>query len=728
MIYLDTETCGLCGPAVLLQYQKDDGEIITHDIWKNPAIDTLMIIEEIVNHPEGICGFNLAFDWFQICKIYNMLTLMPDTTVYPEDIIDDMADYEEQGRFGLCLKPVTAIDLMLHARKGPYQATMEREDIKIRRVPALLAPHLQMELEKKITFPDIFFAKRKKEADNWQIREIEDADFVDIVLKFKPSHALKALAVDALGYSPDELTHFTNVMPDNMPYEEGYAPFAKAFGSRGNWNETWPLIIQSHIDHWAYNDIARNYARDDVKLTKQLYEHFGKPASGDNDSILACMVGAVRYRGFSVNLEKVKEYRDKMIKLSRSAPQAPAYVRRWLQQVMSPTEQVVMGKKTGKIILETIAKWEDHPAAERAKAVLKARRATKEVELYTKLLEAGRFHASFIVIGTRSSRMSGSDGLNPMGVKKTTEVRELFTLADPGYVLSGGDMWSFEVVLAEAVYNDANLRRDLLSGKKIHTLFAMSLFKKTYDEIMATVDTELDLYLRGKSGVFAMIYGGDENTLVFKLGVDPVVAAEAYKDMVSRYPGIGIARKRVYDKFCSARQPNGIGTAIEWHEPAEYMESLFGFRRYFTLENQVCKLLFELARKPPKEWQSLKIKVTRRDREQTVSGATQSALYAAMFNLQAKNMRAAANHEIQSSGAEVTKTVQVAIWGIQPQGVHEWVVVPMQVHDEIETVSKPEVVDLIEETVQKTVDTFKSRVPLIRIDWKKNMLSWAKKK
>src|SRR5262249_20295005 len=92
-----------------------------------------------------------------------------------------------------------------------------------------------------------------------------------------------------------------------------------------------------------------------------------------------------------------------------------------------------------------------HPASRRAQEVLDARMAEKEIELYDKLIQAGRFHASFKIIGTLSSRMAGADKLNPQGVKKTKEVRKRFPLAPDGYQLCGGDFQSFEVVLADAV-------------------------------------------------------------------------------------------------------------------------------------------------------------------------------------------------------------------------------------------------------------------------------------
>src|SRR4051812_16384947 len=76
MITFDTETCGLHGPIVLLQYAVDDGAIILHDVWLHTVIENLRVFDRIINHKEGVCGFNLAFDWFHICQMYTTLLVL----------------------------------------------------------------------------------------------------------------------------------------------------------------------------------------------------------------------------------------------------------------------------------------------------------------------------------------------------------------------------------------------------------------------------------------------------------------------------------------------------------------------------------------------------------------------------------------------------------------------------------------------------------------------------
>lgn len=761
-IYFDTETCGLHGMPITLQYQYGNNPVVIHEFWTRPVSESLLLIEMMATNPGGVIGFNITFDWFHLQKTYNTFSLFADNygyESYPSDFIDEIAILEDKARDGPCLKPASCLDLMLEARRGSYQSTMNRNDIRVRRVPSTLAWKLAEELEKRVAIKDIYFARRAdKYAPKWKVHDTDDADFKDVVLNFSPSSALKALVCDALGVKPDAVLLFANVAVDKVfnPVEYGYAPYALAVGKPGKWNGAWPAVIQHHITHWGFNELARKYAAKDVEYLPRLYEFFGKPPMDDDDSVLACAVASCRWRGFKIDTEGVKTLRKKALIQRAKTPIAPSYARRYIEDVLEPIERVALQGSTKKTILEDIAKWEDHPAAKRAQEVLDARMAAKEVELYDKLLLAGRFHASFKVIGTLSSRMAGTDGLNPQGIKKTKTVRRCFPLAWDGYILSAGDFKSFEVVLADACYADPDLRRDLQTenvcsgckGKKtdkrgnacsdcngtgrcaqsIHAIFGTCVYPgMSYVDVLNTKGTDDDKYTRSKSAVFAMLYGGEGHTLMTRLGVNIDDANAAYALFTQKYKKVGEERKKVFDSVCSMRQPNGIGTKVEWHEPADFIASPFGFRRYFTLENNICRALFDLAQDPPQEWRDLKIKVVRRERLQTVSGATQSALYGAAFQIQAANMRAACNHVIQSAGATLTKGLQRRLWDLQPSGVSEFKLQVMNVHDEILAPCKPDMIGNVEATVHEYVESYREQVPLIAIDWGSNLADWSEK-
>lgn len=731
LIYLDTETCGLHSFPVLIQFAVGDGKIHLHDIWFHPIKDTLELVERIVYHPGGICLFNATFDWFHLCKLYTHFILLENKNEPPN--IAEVYSKRFEARDGPCLKPMRVIDLFLHSRKGPYQTLLDRKDIRIKRIPDQLVWDLVKELDQRVPLNPIFFARRKDQnAPIWNVEySQQDGEpipgFCDIVLRFAPSSGLKALACDALKL--DGAVHFQDVSI-NCPVEleeYGYAP------AHGNWDK----VIEYHMYHWRFSSRAREYAKTDVDFTRRLYYHFGRPPLDDVDSVLATMVASVRWKGFAVDIQKLTELRDSNLALANSAPKAPARVRSWLEEVMDATERVAF-LDTSKATLKEIATWTkeidgtlvEHPAATRAKMVLAARKAEKENDVYEKLIFAGRFHASFKIIGALSGRMSGADGLNAQGINKEKKVRTCFDLAFAGEWLCKGDFKAFEASIAAAAYNDDKLTAALKSGKKIGGLMGEMMFPDMdYEEIMETEGTDDDRYKLGKNGVFSLIYFGDENTLANKYGIPLEIGKPGVENFKEEYQGVQAAQARTIAKFASITQPGGIGTKVYWKDPAEYVESLLGFRRYFTLENKICKALYNLAQNPPEYFKKYNnVKVKRRDKLQTPGGATMSALYGAAMQIQAAVVRAAGNHEIQSTGAQITKHLEAELWTLQPFGIHVWVIRPMNVHDEVPTVvDSQETQAKTRPIVDKILDLYRPIIALIGMDWSTNCESWGSK-
>lgn len=729
--FLDTETCGFHGMPVLLQYAFDNGEIKLHDIWGERIGTTLALIERIVD--SQVYGFNLAFDWFHICKLYTTFKLFGDPDVVPQYFVDELGRFEEFARDGDCLKPISACDLFLHARKGPYQSTMDRHDIRIRRVPTAIAWVVAEELSKRLTLKDIYFARKKDKKQRWVVRDREtakgniDPDFKDICLNFAPSSGLKALAADMFG--EDDIINYADIEVDPAfrPEEKGWAPFARV--TKDNWTKK----IEHHIKHWRYNTEARKYAAKDVDYTRRIYQAFGCPEAGDDDSLLSVSVAAVRWKGFAVDIPLMQALRKECLAKSENTVRDPERVKKYIWPHLTESEIAATEGSTSKKILEVIAAGEGI-AAERAKEVTSARTAYLEMQMYDKILEAGRLHASFKVTGTLSNRMSGDSDLNPMGIPHENRVRECFPLANKSEKLCGGDFKSFEVVLAAADYNDPKLNAAIKSGKKIHAQFGTMLFEgETYDSIIKSDGTAEDLYTPSKQGVFALIYGGNEHTLATKLNILLDRGKTALEMWYEEYPGIKIAQKRVEEMFTSLKQMGGLGTQITYSKPHEYVESAAGFKRYFTLENQIIKVLYDLANKPPNHWKNIRGRVIRRPlddggREQTMAGASRSAIFGAAFAIEGAIKRAAVNHKIQSRGATICKRLQCKIWELQPIGIKPWRVRPMQVHDEVLAAAVPEVADQIPPIVESVLEFYRPDVPLIGIDWKNDMETWASKK
>lgn len=847
MFFFDTETVGYHGPIVLFQWAIDDGPVYLHEMWRESIDSTLALCEMAAHHLEGVIGFNLGFDWFHVQQCYTTLLLLKEKVggdALPIDHIDLYATLEPEARFGPCIKPQTALDLMLHARKGPYQSTMQRGDIRIRRVPTTIAQKLADYLGWAIPISDIHFAKFKDRKRRWIVYDIKNdigeviPGLQDVVLKFNPSSALKALAVEAgLANSEDEVILFdeVNISKKYPVVELGWAPFAMAHGKPGDfgsWNGAWPQVIRMHIDHWAFDPKAREYAEKDVIYTRGLYYHFDCPPCGDDDSILACMVGSVRWAGFSLDLPKLRAlYEDVQSWLDEcpynfnSVPVCKTY----LEQVLSDTEKVAIQGSTKKVILEEMLKWtlgsvcdvcgglgvildlnlqdgekpctdtrckegeipnpdKPHPVAKRARFVLDFRRKQNEKTLYAKLIKAGRFHVDVNVIGTLSSRVSGGGGLNATGINKQFAVRDCFPLADGWFILCGGDFAGFEVTLMDAAYGDENLRRELttrrkcikcyheeeshwpspekvarvtkeLKGKrevvvdktrgaececkscdenctqetKIHALFGINFFEgMSYADILATkgLPEEQDRYSRSKNGLFALAYGGEAFTLMNRVGVSEECAQKGYEKFMTDFPTFAKERAKVKDAFEPVEQPNGLGSKPFWkRDPADFVESMFGFKRFFTLENLVLKALWQVCQKPPKEWYEIAEKVIRREERgaQSAVNAMRSALLGAIFGLQGANTRAAGNHKIQSAGAHLCKKLQCRMWNLQPAGIHAFLIKTMNIHDEIMAPVVEKLIVVLEKLVQEFVEEFRKEVPLLDIDWGSRLKSWAAK-
>jgi DNA polymerase I-like protein with 3'-5' exonuclease and polymerase domains len=271
------------------------------------------------------------------------------------------------------------------------------------------------------------------------------------------------------------------------------------------------------------------------------------------------------------------------------------------------------------------------------------------------------------------------------------------------------------------VYNDENLTKDLQSGKKIHAIYGSVMLELEYEVVKANKG----LYNDSKRAFLGRLYGAQDPKVskVLNRPLEQIVRNE--KKLAGRYPGIGRARQETADRFCSMRQEGGVGSRIEWREPAEYEESLFGYKRWFTLENRIARVLFELGQSPPHDLRDQTVVERTAGRRQGAGGAAQSALFAAAFGIQASAMRQAANHRIQSTGAWITKELQRALWDLQPVGINVWRVRPMQIHDEIQC-PRLEELDL-GPTVAGVVERFRERIPLIRMDWMRGLKSWAEK-
>lgn len=692
------------GPAIIWQYAIDEGPVQVHHVWRKPVRETLRLLEMFCD--SEICAFNLPFDWYHANKDYNVLRFM-DPDQLPS--LEHWKRLEVRAsREALCLKPRGALDLYLHALHGPMQTLLSRKDIRLRRVPFQLAEPLLNELNARVKLDDIYFLRRG--GDRWKIDSSSDEEYPDLVLGFGASAALKPLIHHLFGVEVEDLPVPDFLLPNDNADKKGWYPW------HNMWE--WPQKLRGLIDFW-YNTDSK-YATDDVEYVRRLWHHWGKPPATDDDSSLACMVAAARWRGFAINRDAIPPMREEQIILRDAAPRAPRAVLSALHGCMSDVERGVV-TNTKDETLKQILRWESHPAAELVKKVIAARTAEKRANLLLKLWSVGSFHPDYKILGTKSARMAGKGGLNAQGIDNWLPMRQLFTLAFPGEYLSGGDFATFEPSIAAAVYKDPFLEAVIKSGKKIHGLMGEQAFDMDYPILIAKKEAG-GVYDRAKKGMLAWMYGAQAERLSGTLDVDMERAEAVVKWVSQRFPMMAKHREKTVDKFCAMKQPGGIGTRVVWHTPPDYIESFLGDRRYYQLENAICWTLFDLAQDLP-EHMKMTFKVKRRDRIQSAAGAVCSALYAAAFQIQAANMRSAVNHEIQSPGARMNKRVQRHIWDLQPAGIHPFCSRSMNSHDELSVVSTCP--DAVEDRVNEGVEMFRDKVPLLAMDWKKDMATWG---
>lgn len=772
--FFDFETCGKFGLPVLLQYAIDDGEIHLVDLFYEPTDKLKSLIEDIVANRS--VAHNINFDWQMMQKLYNMLCIL-DCKRLIDVSVEDLVNAEYESRKGYCLKPHAAVDTMICSIKSDGQSSlMASKSTYIRRVPIKYGEKLARELTERTELPWILFANKKmnpraewivSERENPETGEV-DRNFVDIQLKFKPSNSLKDLHKYLFN---SETTKFDDIMPDEFPGGPGYCPYVAPL-NHNNWvwngEKLWPLLIESHVEFWRTNVAAREYAHRDIVMLRDLYEHFGSPEN-DSDSILACQIASVRLYGFNVDIEKMKEMREESIKFVQDSPinvNSPKQVKAYIAEVLDPMEQLIVATGCNADILEKIVKeftldeeedcdCEDQrfckrcggtgvvgpgpmEVAKRAKLIEKVRVHKKRIELFDKLIEAGRAYPNFRAVGTKSGRLSGTDGLNFQGVDSSLSVRDLFLLSDEGEVLSGGDYDGQEVAIAGTTMNDEKLLNEMRKGKKIHGLFGMDLFETTYEDIVNNKDEENSRYGRAKSAVFLTIYGGTAHTMAEKSGVDLEICERALNSFSSRFPGVGATRKMISDRFNSLHRKESGG--IEYREPScKYIESIFGFRRYFNTEFYLQRMIYDLCNEIFGDSESKFIQELREDEEavlrdtknmrtQKMAGAVASALIGACYSIVNGVIRAANNHLIQSAGRTITVGLQEALWELQPKGIHPFVIRPMSIHDEVAAVTRSDYVEPTSEVVVKTLDKQCEIIPLLMMTWGRNLPSWGSMK
>jgi len=754
--FLDTETCGLYGPPVILQVGFDKQKAFVHNIWETPVKHTLRLIEKIVGC--RVIAHNLNFDWQKIQSLYANLTILgreEGMGVEPKDHIEFYANECEPNGWAenLCLKPAGAICTLLLAQKKLGGTSLAAKAIYIRKVPAIAAQQLCDVFHSTMDLPPILFVHRK---NPWTVRDSDHGkQWKDVVLSFGPSNALKEVCKHVL---KQEVVTWEDSEAGGLvwPTEEGFCPIAAKL-NQGDWRYDggllWPALIQSHIHHWTKSENGNKYALSDIHLLRSLYTHFGSP-SEDFDSELCVQVACSRVRGFDFNVSSMVDLSIESSNYVASAQlnvDSPKQVREYIAAALDPAEAIIVEKSAAKLVLGRIRKTftldeEEEccddgcvrcnftgkigpgpmPVVDRVDHIESIRKHNKRLQMFRKLLTAGRAYPNFKVVGTKSGRMSGTDGLNFHGIEKKRDIRDLFVLRRPGWVLSGGDYDSQELAIAGTAYDDEILVTEIAKGKSLHGLFGAEVYGTTYEDIMGNkADGRYD---KAKTGMYALLYGASPHKIATSLGIPENEANEALGRFFKKYASTKKTRDRLTAELSSLVSDDS--GAIHWAQPTtQLVRSVFGFERSFDIENSVIQMLVNTLPKLKGLFGKFKAIVERKkDKPQTISGACHSAVYGAAFSLQGKIVRSALNHIIQSSGRTVTLGLQHNLWSLQPTGINPWRINLMSIHDEVVVETAPEDVSVVLGMVHDKLQEQCQTIPLLSIGWACNLTSWGELK
>ena len=752
--WVDTESVQFIGATCLIQYQyRDESGNLSEIILHNPIYERAGVTCELIeNMMKGrFVGFNLSHDMHHLTRVYNVCKMYSYMEIPIDDLETWMAFERTEEARKYCLLPAKAVDLMLIGQRNKFQSLIKQKPIKLKKVAKVLAKPLVDKLDEVLNLNPLLFAG-DKQGKKWRIKPIYgpnagkelagneigndkpkpnliDKNFVNLELPFAPKKTLKAIMKHLFN---KEIKEFD---PQCKKYKERFW-----FPTSGDYI----IVFHDWMNMWRNDPNQRIYAKNDIVYTKLLDEYFGEPDE-DYSSLLACMLGNQYWKGYAIDMKIAgRELKKAMDVVSKTRNTVQVNSAAKCKEYLAEGENIIitesiMESKTDVDTLERYTKGALQGLAKKAQLILDGRHAEKRVTMCMRVIEAGKMYCQFKVGGTATNRMAGGnlegrgESINPQGIPSEKTFREMFTFVnDSRWCISGGDAKSFEVCIAASIFGDEQLTKDLQNDLSFHGLFGAAVYDMDYNKLLATGDLEgqKNLYKRAKSAVFAWFYGGSNWVLAETLGLEVEEVDDGIARLEEKYPGIKIAREKIWDMFMALRQPVE-GGQVNWHEPEKKIETFLGFERSFETEFEVIKAIYDLANNLPPEFKELTKhlpKVTRKEEKgpQSIYGSLMSCLFAGAFQLQSKVMKVASNFVIQSPGAEMIKMLQVRIINkFQPRGIHEYRIVSFNIHDELIFAHLMGLEDDIEKEVQDFVQEYKKYVPLFRMGWKKNKRNWA---
>lgn len=729
-IYLDTESTGLMGPLNLIQLGTPDGNVL----FIRPFLESEKMerLRGLLDDPENLfIGYNVKHDLWKLYQYFKPA----------EPFAAHFLDLMHLIRTSSPLSPFLGKGTKSVARlSGIYEPVAEAVGKYVcERIQSLVPPGLFIEFsrhQKKKNFVDLSFYCRI------------DAKLKNVIRALFPSEREFLQKIEDTGWKfvEEEKMHL------------------------GCWDRG---RREEYLTAWSENEKILDtpghpfllYARKDIEYLILLDRFFSFPEPALNDSISE-IVAWTRFHGFGLDLIGLRNYIGTLEKKVQDLNQEfSGFV-----DLTSPSQRLSYlnsryglglrstGKKYMARIKRTLKSSEAignlgvgifadetslNPLAGKAlediEKIEKYNAYVQRLNQAKKLAEAGRAHPDFREIGTASGRMAGSGGLNFQGIDRSKYgIRSFFRLS------CGGDFDSLELNLAAYLYSDPEMQEEL-KHMDMHLKTSLTLFNPSLSYSEALKIKEDKTHERfsevkekrqiGKLINFSKLYFCSvkrTEDILSEAGLSLLEARakakEIYTSFDSRFPALKTFGEKLEKLICTL-SPDSWETAEEdVSRMNESVENCFGFKRFFSFEKLLCSLFVSdsgierVAREEAERLGIEKEKIVRSELKglQTIGNSVLSARLGAVLNIQRAVFRAAGNHIVQSSGADLTKRLMADVWNdhrVPVMNIHDEILIPEGFEEKIEGV---------QETLKVFLKKYQTLIPTLSMSLEKMGL-WSEK-
>lgn len=704
ILWLDTETVGLNGPLMRIQYAVNDGPIVFIDHPFSDHAANMALAELFQDRNLVLVAYNASFDVHFIYKwLHEQFYKLP------------LSSESRPVKPMLCRVLDLQIPAMLHGpfRQFAFSKGKSRSVARVRRIPRKAADLVRDRVLKEL---------RKHVPSEFQILTGTHE------CKGQPDLCTLSFSVDGRATLKAHARHYgaeTLSLPDFWPLvprelEKPWLPYYEP--------ETYRPYVEQCLKVMADpNSPFHIYTRLDIwflrLLASELLKTTGKAEVADlidHHSDCVHAVAYTRYHGFEVDrtvLERTRSFYAAKVDAAQAAIGTCDLKSSKQRLELLRSVDPLVGASNRKV-LELLAK-SDRPSAPIARSMLDFGMYRQRLLQVEKVLESktGRAHPDLRVMGTATGRMAGTSGLNWQGIaqaQKNSEGQIVGLRAAMGCGW-GGDFEALEVTIAAAAYNDAQLQADLDAGVDLHSMSASMIpavlkLGYTYEQIRDGYlkhDPEMTKWRkRGKAGVFSTLYGAQAQKISEVLGCSEGEADGYQKNFFKRYNGIGGYRARAVAAICTADVEKWSSQSVSRMQRA--VTDLLGFERRFDFEAAVADALWRMGSDNlsgiPRGGSVVR---TKEKGPQTIEGAVKSALLGGAIAIQQAVSRQVCNSPVQSAGANLTKILMARLW-------NELRVPILNVHDELISPAAPTA--RTHEIVKEFLQEYRARVKSLNIE------------